>query len=467
MTAEIMVADGTATARITLKVRLRAVCYQVTAVATVGQLLQQLRVSRPDLIILGSNLADGTALDLCRRLSNDRQVADIPILMLVDPDQRLAALQAGATATLDPGVDEQMLMARIRTILREIDMPPPGMQDAEPIGMAEAQAGFGHAVHPLVALVADHPARAQRWRQMLSGRMSCRFDIQTPDQALGAATSGRSADIYLIAADIRARGDGLSLLSELRTRQGSRDAGFVIAIAPERAELAAIALDLGAGDVMPLMLGTAQAAQAAAMTLQMLLSRKSRIEQRRADVQRQMQWAMTDPLTGLYNRRYALPRLTQMTREARAGSRRLAVLAIDLDHFKEVNDTYGHSAGDAVLVEIAHRLRNTIGQSGLAARMGGEEFLGVMPDCPVDQAQRLAESLRRVVQDMPVLLPGLSGGGQIRVTASVGLAMVIPSGQVGSEQAGQMAIERADRALLAAKAAGRNRVVCACADRAA
>ncbi|KJZ30165.1 hypothetical protein TW83_16105, partial [Paracoccus sp. S4493] len=94
MTARIMVADGIATARITLKVRLSAVRYDVAAVASAAQLMQELDAALPDLIILG-NFPDGSAIDICGRLSRDPRLADIPVLMLVRPEQRLAALQAG------------------------------------------------------------------------------------------------------------------------------------------------------------------------------------------------------------------------------------------------------------------------------------------------------------------------------------------------------------------------------------
>lgn len=462
MTARIMVADGVSTARITLKVRLAAVRYDVMAVGTVAQLLSQLEAGLPDLIILGGGFPDGEALAVCALLSQDRRLTDIPVLMLVRAEQRLAALQAGATATLEPDVDDQMLMARIRNILRQSD----ASQDSQ-MGMAEAQAGFDHAERPLIVLIADHAARAQRWRQMLSERMACRFAIRDPDEALGAASEGRTADLYLIAADIREPGDGLRLLSELRSRPGSRDAGFVMAIGPDRADLTAIALDLGAGDVMPDSLATPSAAQAAAMSLQMLLSRKSRSDQRRAEVQRHMLWAMTDPLTGLYNRRYALPKLAEIARQAALTDRGFAVLAIDLDHFKAVNDSHGHTAGDAVLAEIAHRLRDVVGPDGLAARMGGEEFLGVVANCTPSDAAELAEALRRTVEARPIVLPGLSGGGALQVTASVGVALVMPVQDAWPEQMARIALERADRALLAAKAAGRNRVVCAHPERAA
>ena len=104
--------------------------------------------------------------------------------MLVRPEQRLAALQAGATATLEPDVDDQMLMARIRNILRQSDAP-----QASRMGMAEAPAGFVHADRPLIVLIADSQTRARRWRQMLSERMPCRFEIRDPDEALGAASA--------------------------------------------------------------------------------------------------------------------------------------------------------------------------------------------------------------------------------------------------------------------------------------
>ncbi|MBM3606762.1 MAG: diguanylate cyclase [Alphaproteobacteria bacterium] len=463
MTARILVADGIAAVRITLKVRLSAVCYDVTVAGSAAQILQQIEQVRPDLIILGTGFAEASSIEICARLARDRRYSEIPILMMVPGEERFAALQAGATATLEPDVDDQIMLARVRGILRDADLP----QIAQ-MGMAEAAAGFVHDTRPLVVLIADTPGRALRWRQLLSEQMACRFGIQDPDEALGAATSGRRADLYLISADLRGRGDGLRLLSELRSRQGSRDARFVIATAPDRDEMAAIALDLGAGEVVPDTLGGADGVQATAMSLKTLLSRKSKSDQRRAEVQRNMLWAMTDPLTGLYNRRYALPKLGEIARDALLKRQGFAIFALDLDHFKTINDSNGHTAGDAVLAEVAQRLHDVLKAKGLVARMGGEEFLGILCDCTESEARAMAESLRSVVQDQPITLPGLSGGGQVRVTASVGIALVPPS-EDGRwpEQAARMALERADRALLAAKAAGRNRVICSQPDGAA
>ncbi|MDM7459128.1 MAG: GGDEF domain-containing protein, partial [Paracoccus sp. (in: a-proteobacteria)] len=224
-------------------------------------------------------------------------------------------------------------------------------------------------------------------------------------------------------------------------------------------ELAAIALDLGAGDVLPDSLGGVEGIDAAAEMLRMQLSRKSRLEQHRAEVERHMLWAMTDPLTGLFNRRYALPRLTEIAREAMDKSVPFSVLALDLDRFKDVNDQHGHGAGDAVLSVVAQRMRQVLAARGMAARLGGEEFAVVLCPCAEDQAAVIAERLRLAIQDSPVALPELSGGGQCWVTVSVGVVTVRPRPGDWPDILAQQTLECADRALLAAKGQGRNRVV--------
>lgn len=463
MTARILVADGVATTRITLKVRLAAACYDVVTAASAAQILDLLQQHLPDMIVLGGSLPDACAIDVCRRLTSEPRLAAIPVLMLVRADRRLAALQAGAAAALDPEITDQMLLARVRGILRDANL-----QTSAEFGMAEAPASFDAARVPQIVLVADSPGRALRWRQLLSGRLEARFDIRGPDEALVGGRSGTAADVYVIPADLEARGDGLRLLSELRSRQGSRDAGFVVTIAPEREELAAIALDLGAGDVLAESMFDAAGIEAAAMAIRLQLSRKSRCDLRREEVRRHLIWAHTDPLTGLYNRRYALPRLSEIARDAILDGRDFSVVAVDLDHFKSVNDRFGHAAGDAVLSAVAQRLKAALGAEGFAARIGGEEFLLALPACGQDKAQRIAERVRQTIQDVPIELPQLSGGGTARVTASLGVVTVAAgSHDRWPDELARRTLERADRALMTAKASGRNRIVVSHADIAA
>lgn len=458
MTARILVADGVATARIMLKVRLASACYDVMTVASRVQLVEALDRDPPELVLLGSGLGEVDLIALCRTIA--RQWPQVTVLALADGALRIQALQGGATATLPPSVDEQMLLARIRCLLRDAETNP-----VPALGMAEAAAGFDTMPAGEVTLVADSAARAMRWRHLLQPRIGCSFSICNPEEALSAAASGLSADLYVIAADIGGRGDGLRLLSELRSRSGSRDAAFVVATEPHRAEMAAIALDLGAGEVLPIDLAELGNAEIAAFALQNQLRRKQRADRRRAETQRNLLWAMTDPLTGLFNRRYALPRIAEIAQDAMRQDHSFALLALDLDHFKAVNDHHGHAAGDAVLCDIARRLETVVADRGLTARLGGEEFLVILPNSCESDAYRMAEEIRRAVAMRSTLLPRLSGGGMVSVTLSIGVAIATPPGdRTAPETFAELSLERADRALIAAKTRGRNRVILAPAE---
>jgi diguanylate cyclase (GGDEF)-like protein len=166
------------------------------------------------------------------------------------------------------------------------------------------------------------------------------------------------------------------------------------------------------------------------------------------ELQRQLALeANTDALTGAGNCR-ELQRWwgnAAVTAE-HVGARGAALLAIDIDHFKRINDTFGHGAGDQVLVAAVKVMRTTMRPQDRLFRTGGEEFLLAMPDTDPGEAANKAEALRLRLADAPLLLGGAG------VTASIGLARLMPG------QLGEWALQAADRALYAAKAAGRNRV---------
>ncbi|MCZ0962205.1 diguanylate cyclase [Paracoccus benzoatiresistens] len=455
MTACILVAESSATSRISLKVRLSGACYDVLSAATVEDVVSQLRSGRPDLILLGPGFSGLPLADFFRLVSVERPRT--PVLALADGQRRVEALEAGASAVLDPRVEEQMLLARVRGLLRDSETG-----DAPNFAMAEAAAGFAHAPSGNVVLVADQPARAQRWRHILQPRLNCRFAISSPDETLSAASQGDGADLYIIAADIDRKGDGLRLLSELRSRNGSKEAGFAVLVAPEREDLCAIALDLGAGEVLPLDPGADNNAEIAALALRNQLDRKRRADSRREEMKRNMAWAMTDPLTGLYNRRYAQPQLTEIAGAAMRQQSSFAVMALDLDRFKAINDNFGHAAGDAVLCDVARRVEGTVAGRGLSARLGGEEFLVVLPEATESEAYHMAEDIRRAVEMHPILLPRISGGGQVQVTLSIGVALEQAPFYISRPDVlAEIALERADRAMIAAKSLGRNRVLMA------
>jgi diguanylate cyclase (GGDEF)-like protein len=167
---------------------------------------------------------------------------------------------------------------------------------------------------------------------------------------------------------------------------------------------------------------------------------------------RLLEAALRDVLTGLYNRRHFEERLSAELSAAQRHGRALAVLAIDIDHFKEINDTWGHPAGDAMLRLVADTLARTIRQEDVLARYGGEEFVLVARETTQVGGEQLAERLRLLVED--ARLPW--NEQQLKVTISIGLAF---SGEAGDRMAPVQLFERADRALYLAKRRGRNRVV--------
>jgi diguanylate cyclase (GGDEF)-like protein len=157
-----------------------------------------------------------------------------------------------------------------------------------------------------------------------------------------------------------------------------------------------------------------------------------------------------DPLTGLPNRRRFDEQLQLEGKRASRSGRPLSMLVADIDHFKSVNDQYGHASGDVVLRRVGAVLREAVRETDFVGRVGGEEFALILPEADVRGAQTLGERVRRRVEQAKVQLPGTL----LSVTISIGAA----GWQVGAPFDGADLFERADRCLYASKRGGRNRV---------
>lgn len=164
--------------------------------------------------------------------------------------------------------------------------------------------------------------------------------------------------------------------------------------------------------------------------------------------QRLQHMATVDSLTGLFNRGHMIALVEKQLSRHRRNPDDLALMLMDLDHFKQINDQYGHAAGDRVLGAVSRVLQDSMREQDYIGRWGGEEFLAVLPQTDIEQAARSAERLRSAVEALVIE----SDGARISVTLSIGIT------QYRSEEALSTAIARADNALYAGKAAGRNRV---------
>ncbi len=176
-----------------------------------------------------------------------------------------------------------------------------------------------------------------------------------------------------------------------------------------------------------------------------LFHAKAELEEKQTELTR---LANTDPMTGLWNRR----RFLALGEEAieHAGDNSPWVIMMDIDHFKRINDTYGHAAGDVAIRDFAQLISNSVGDHGFIGRMGGEEFAAILTNCPVDQAYRIAERIRKGTTQIQTK----HDAEVFRFTTSIGVAAWI-KGELSIEPA----LDRADKALYSAKSYGRNRVV--------
>ncbi|QXT40959.1 diguanylate cyclase [Gymnodinialimonas ceratoperidinii] len=455
MAGRILVVDDVATNRIVMKVKLTAACYTVEQAENGTDALRLARETKPDLILLDLMMPDMSGLEVCRALKAEPETADIPIVLitaLCDRAAKMEGLEAGADDFLCKPVEEVTLLARVRSLLRASDSVRELRGRDEGVsayGFAEAALGFEPKVQPgRVALVAPGPRGAVLWKAAIEERVGGTVQIMPKELALASAAEAEAPDVFVISVDLGQRNEGLRLLSDLRSRPGTRHSASVMILPEGDTERAAIALDLGASDV----LHDPFDAQELAIRISAQLGRKRQSDRMRAGVRAGLEAAITDPLTGLYNRRFALHRMEQMLAPPAAD---LSVMMIDLDFFKNINDTYGHHAGDAVLREVAFRLRGQLKPSDLLARIGGEEFLVVLSGADREAASACAEQLRGCIGAASFDLG--DGSFPIRVTASVGLTLPGGLGD-GVPVTAEALIRQADRALYGAKAHGRDQV---------
>jgi diguanylate cyclase (GGDEF)-like protein len=281
----------------------------------------------------------------------------------------------------------------------------------------------------------------------------------TGQEALSVAGRERF-DVILLAMSLPDV-DGLGVLSRLRAMPGLDGASIALTASMHRdPESLVRALDLGADDYLRKPIEAVELVARVRALLRLrrhvteLRAQTERLAALNAELER---LAVRDPLTGVYNRRHLEQRLAEETDRARRYGQPLTVILCDVDHFKKVNDTHGHAAGDEVLRNVAKLIGRTIRRVDLLARFGGEEFVVVAPATDAAGARVLAERLRAAVAAMPVLTTNGSGMHvALRVTASFGVATARGADQTPA--AAHELVAAADLALYRAKANGRNRV---------
>lgn len=456
MAGRILIADDVATNRIILKVKLAAASYEVWQVETAGALLAAARSKQPDLIIMDADLPDSDSYRTCRQLKNQPDTAAIPVVMVTanyNRHIRLAALRAGASEILPKPFDDQVLLARVRNQLRAHVMEEELARregTAAEFGFHEAPGHF--TKRPKVLLVRDLSGNTCKWQDAVSSRIPADMSAIGPEKVLeDIGRQNTAPDVIVLPVEPGQNKGLLTLVAELRSRRETRHSAIIVIGNRSDQSTAISALDIGANDLFE----DDSLPDEIALRITAQITRKQKSDQLRATLESGLKLAATDPLTGLFNRRYALPHTARIAARSRDTGNPFAVMVLDLDRFKTINDTHGHAAGDTVLKEVAERLKRNLRSVDLICRIGGEEFLVVMPDTDLSAARCAAERLRKVTEAEPVTAP--CGKGIISVTLSIGVSIGGLDGQ--DDVAVERILDRADQALLGAKTHGRNQVL--------
>ncbi len=452
MTARILVVDDIPANVKLLEAKLSAEYYEVLTASNGRECLDVAAHNSPDLILLDIMMPGMDGFEVCQHLKANEATAHIPVVMvtaLSEISDKVKGLDAGADDFLSKPVNDTALFARVRSLLRLKMMMDELRVRQESYGqlgiMENRDAETGDQARVLV--VENSTFTARRLTTYLADGGHEVEHVQTGEQARQRA---READFDLIIVGIDVDGEnGLRLCSHLRSQEESRHVPQLMVLEDADLERLAKGLELGVSDylVKPLDKGELLA------RVRTQVRRRRYHERLRTRIQKSVSMAFTDPLTGLFNRRYLTTHLDRKLLDIGQSGKPVSVAIFDVDLFKQVNDTYGHGPGDEVLKLLATIATNNLRSIDLVARYGGEEFVVVMPETSREQAMKIMERLRkRVAQtDFPI---GVEGNTRLAITISIGVATTNDPDDMAED-----VLERADVALYQAKKAGRNRCV--------
>ncbi|OWV77822.1 diguanylate cyclase response regulator [Rhizobium sp. R635] len=457
MTARILVVDDIPANVKLLEARLLAEYFDVMTAADGYEALAICERNQVDLILLDIMMPGIDGFEVCERLKASQRTAHIPVVMVTALDQpadRVRGLKAGADDFLTKPVNDLQLISRVKSLLRLKTLSDElriRADTAQTIGMDDLmRAGEGRADEAGQVLLVDGRANSQERIVKALKPVADVLALSDPQAALFEAAEN-AFDLVIVNANFDDY-DPLRLCSQLRSLERTRFLPILIITEQGADEMVVRALDLGVNDYI---IRPVDPNELVARSLTQI-RRKRYNDRLRNSVKQTIELAVTDPLTGLYNRRYLDNHLNVLFNRSMARGRPLSVLITDIDRFKQVNDTYGHDGGDEVLREFANRVRSTIRGADLACRYGGEEFVVVMPDTSPEIAAAVAERLRAAVESAPFLLK--HSGQALNVTASFGI-----SSRIAAVLTPDQLMKQADLALYEAKNTGRNRVVAAAA----
>lgn len=451
MTAQILVVDDVPANIKLLEAKLTSEYYDVISAKDGYEALAMAKTHKPDLILLDVMMPGIDGFDTCAKMKQDAEISHIPVVMvtaLSEKSDRLKGLEVGADDFLTKPINDVALFARVRSLVRiKVLLDELRLRDK-----TNAQMDMGGPDNSFISevsgarvlLVDDDEVQSKQ----IFGKLAETFQVdmeQEPEQVLGKAKIG-NYDIILLSTALT-DADGLRLASQLKSQEETRNVPVLVMVDEDDSRLMLKALEMGINDYVTMPVDKNEIVA----RVRTQIRRKRYQDALKAQYQKSVSMAVTDGLTGLYNRHFLNTHMDNMVRQSLKNGKRLSVMIMDMDHFKSVNDTYGHDVGDRVLKQLASMIVKVSRSTDLAARFGGEEFVVLMPETDENASIVAANRLREMVEGTPFTID--DKGTTLSKTVSIGVANLHPD---GDSVEGLM--KRADEALYSAKHGGRNQV---------
>jgi two-component system cell cycle response regulator len=421
MTARVLVVDDVRSNIKLLQTRLSLEYFEVLTATNGPDAIAICEKSGCDIVLLDVKMPGMDGFEVCRRLRAMPDTAYLPVVLLTAldrPADLMRGLESGADDFLTKPVDEIALIARVRSLTRL-------KFSIDELRARAAHSGEAGTSATTEVLTLDPTERGRLLlvdeqrssRERIADALSPCHDVILPNDPGQAPSMAREETIDLMIVSLGSGAfDGLRLCSQVRAHERTRNLPILLIADPDDRPRVLRGLEFGVNDYLTRPIDRNELLARVRTNFR----QKLYADRLRQSVQQSIEMALYDALTGLNNRRSLERRLPVMIETARQRRAALTMMILDIDHFKRVNDTYGHDGGDAVLKGFAAQLQQIVRSGDLLCRLGGEEFVLVMPGVDAAQATRSAERMRRTTESQEFPIDGVAGS--VSITVSIGLA---------------------------------------------